>query len=78
MICVTAMRHPYLRLFTAGALAQRRVPATYAGKATTPPPPAANRSKRSLISSNNTVNDAETIEHLQDEVRRQTQWRGKS
>lgn len=51
----------------AGALPQRRVPATYAGKATTPPP-AANRSKRSLISSSNAAGDAETIEHLQEEV----------
>lgn len=53
----------------AGALPQRRVPATYAGKATTPPP-AANRSKRSLISSSNAAGDAETIEHLQEEVGR--------
>jgi hypothetical protein len=43
---------------------------TYAGKATTPPP-AANRSKRALIGSSSTTNatsDAETIEHLQEEV----------
>lgn len=52
----------------AGAIPQRRVPATYAGKATTPPPPAVSRSKRSLISSSNTASDAETIEHLQEEV----------
>lgn len=54
----------------AGALPQRRVPVTYAGKATTPPP-AASRSKRALIGSSSTTNatsDAETIEHLQEEV----------
>lgn len=51
----------------AGAIPQRRVPATYAGKATTPPP-AASRSKRSLIGSSSAASNAEAIEQLQEEV----------
>lgn len=54
----------------AGSVPQRRVPATYAGKATTPPPaPTVSRSKRSLIASSMQPSDAETIEQLQEEVR---------
>lgn len=67
-----------------GALPQRRVPVTYAGKQATTPPPAAaaSRSKRSLIGSSSSnhnhhhhaaaagggVVDAEALEHLQEEV----------